>query len=332
VFFRQQFVKSTNYLNNTEANKLVMPEVGTYAEPENISTDEFGEPYRTGKIRRQRRKFLLEEGLSTDNTVVNVIQIAGYLMSLTDSCFRHLHDPETLETLHRIDINSSPNIPEGIFCMTTSSHPILDHETGDLWDVAGCLDFFENEYNIPQPHIYPVVWRGVGLPRSSYSTPWTQERILEAIEFGPLIASPPVPEHISAMPYFHSIASAGKYLILPVGGTVLDLMPMLKSNFTASLTRFISNFLDAIRQKEPMINQLKFVDTAPARFLIFDRESMSWESVQPMAQAFSHFHVINSFINSIGQISIDIIEGTVIPQIFYNNFLSKSKCDGRTCD
>lgn len=232
VFFRQEFVKSGNFETNNDANSIIMPEVGTYAEPETITKDEFGNPHRERKVIRKRRKFLLEEGLSTDNTVVNVIQVAGYLMSLTDSSYRHLHDPETLETLHRIDINSSPNIPEGIFCMTTSSHPVLDRETGDLWDVAGCLDFLENEYNIPQTHIYPVVWRGVGLPRSNYSTPWTAEKILQSIEFGPEIDSPPVPGHVSAMPYFHSIASAGKYLILPVGGTVLDLMPMLTSNLT----------------------------------------------------------------------------------------------------
>ncbi|CAG5110079.1 Oidioi.mRNA.OKI2018_I69.chr2.g4522.t1.cds [Oikopleura dioica] len=293
VFFRQRFVQSSNFKNNTENSRIIKPEVGTYAEPDDITTDKNGNAYGRREVFKNRRKFLFEEGLSTDNTVVNVMHVAGHLMSLTDSSYRHLHDFETLETKDRIDINYSPNIPHGIFCMTTSSHPVLDKETGDLWDMAGCLDFMTNEYNIPKIHIHPIVWRGVGHPKSQYPTPWTKEQILSSIEFGPAIDSPKWPDHPSAMPYFHSLARAGKYLILPVGGTVLDMIPMLKNG---------------IRKKKPMIESLMFLNTSPARFLIFDREKMEWESVQPLAQAFSHFHVVNSFIDEQDQLNIDIIE------------------------
>ena len=37
VFFRQQFVKSTNFLNNTSAGKIIMPEIGSYGEPDRIT-------------------------------------------------------------------------------------------------------------------------------------------------------------------------------------------------------------------------------------------------------------------------------------------------------
>ena len=95
-------------------------------------------------------------------------------------------------------------------------------------------------------HIHPVVWRGVALPKSNYPTPWTPEQILKSIEFGPEIQSPKYPNHASAMPYFHSIASAGKYLILPVGGTILDIMPMLRGKKGNGLAYFDANLCFAL--------------------------------------------------------------------------------------
>ena len=100
--------------------------MGTWAEPEKYEQLEDEELSRA-------RCLHLNESFPSDNTIVSLYPIHGWMVGFTESRMVTLNDPETLETKHILDLGKSA--PEGYFIVTVLAHGSLD-ENGDFWTMS----------------------------------------------------------------------------------------------------------------------------------------------------------------------------------------------------
>ena len=83
LFYNSRFIRTRNYVENLEANDILYPEVGTWAEDWSVSHYEDGsEILDDAELGKRRCKYFLDH-IPTDNTDVTVIPINGWLMAMT---------------------------------------------------------------------------------------------------------------------------------------------------------------------------------------------------------------------------------------------------------
>ena len=100
--------------------------MGTWAEPERYEELDDEELSRA-------RCLHLYDSFPSDNTVVSLYPIHGWMVGFTESTKVTLNDPVTLKTKHILDLGESA--PEGYFIATILAHGSLD-ENGDFWTMS----------------------------------------------------------------------------------------------------------------------------------------------------------------------------------------------------
>ena len=100
--------------------------MGTWAEPENYED-------LSGAELQRARCLHLDESFPSDNTVVSLYPIHGWMVGFTESRMVTLIDPFTLETKHILDLADVK--PEGYFIVTVLAHGSLD-ANGDFWTMS----------------------------------------------------------------------------------------------------------------------------------------------------------------------------------------------------
>ena len=138
VSFQRRFINSTHRAANFEENRIVFAEMGTWSDPPGAE-DLSGE-----QLELERCKWLGESS-PTDNTIVSVIPLMGWLVAFTESNLVNLIDPFTLETKHNLDLGESPNMPAGLTFATVLAHGVFDDE-GNYWTMSVALDLPEHAF------------------------------------------------------------------------------------------------------------------------------------------------------------------------------------------
>ena len=100
--------------------------MGTWAEPEDCEDLE-------GDELSLARCYHLYVSFPSDNTIVSLYPIHGWMVGFTESRMITLNDPVTLETKHILDLGDVK--PEGYFIVTVLAHGSLD-SNGDFWTMS----------------------------------------------------------------------------------------------------------------------------------------------------------------------------------------------------
>lgn len=115
VSFQNQFLRSKAYLEAKQKDK--------------ISRGEFGTVARHSIWERLRDPI----PRLTDNASVNITMLDDRYVSITESPFPILFDPETLQTLDRFKYDDRVN------GQITTAHPHIDHQRGAIFSYLTCL-------------------------------------------------------------------------------------------------------------------------------------------------------------------------------------------------
>lgn len=188
----------------------------------------------------------------TDNTVVSVYPIHGWIVAFTESPIITLNDRITLETEHILDIRNAPAFPEGLKLTTVSAHGVTD-SNGDFWTFASGV-FTEQFAFIPK-----VVYLAVKIANASKLEKSSPEEILENISFSDFLFNSNVRDF--KMRYSHSFVQASEdYLVLPF--TSLEIQP--------------DAILKSCKNGNPPIEMMNFNKNAKGLVRIFDKKTMKW--------------------------------------------------------
>lgn len=241
VMYNSNVIKSRNYHSNNDAQQIIKPEIGTYAEPDWVTTNSDGTPIEVESVIIENRLAFLDAlGYSTDNTIIQTYPIFGRLVSMSETPYWNYHDPYTLETLGQLDVTKSKNFPKGFLCITQTAHPHFDRKTGDLHNVMSCLKLPSKDNIIPRVAYIPYAARNAARKSSNqFLNPSSEKDIIDSIEFGEPFYNT-VPTDLSVR-YFHMLLVTENYIIVlftslkidmvkMLGGVIVDTEPMTKVN------------------------------------------------------------------------------------------------------
>ncbi|CAG5104199.1 Oidioi.mRNA.OKI2018_I69.chr1.g1139.t1.cds [Oikopleura dioica] len=299
VFYQRRLINSTHTMRNLEEERIVLTEMGTWTEPEN-----FGEIHAED-ISMERCRHLYES-FPTDNTVVSVYPIHGWIVAFTESPIITLNDPETLETKHILDIRKASSYPEGLSLSTVLAHGVID-SNGDFWTFATGI-------MLPKFGFIPkVVYLALKISASAKSEKSTPEEFLASISFSGYIFNED--ERDLNMRYFHSFVQASDdFLVLPF--TSLELQP--------------SALLESCRNGNPPIEMMSFNKYNKGLYRIFDKKQMKWYPKIFKSKETLQMHPIQGFVdeesNEIVLDTLEIPNRQLIDDLFLEN-LNKTGAD-----
>ena len=203
------------------------------------------------EIFKERCKHLANS-FPTDNTVVSVFPIHGWIVAFTESPIITLNDRLTLETEHILDIRNAPAFPQGLQLTTVLAHGVTD-SNGDFWTFASGV-FTEQFAFVPK-----VVYLAVKIANASKFEKTSPKEILENISFSDFLFNSNVRDF--NMRYFHSFVQASEdFLVLPF--TSLEIQP--------------DAILKSCQNGNPPIEMMNFNENAKGLFRIFDKKAMKW--------------------------------------------------------
>ena len=212
---------------NKKAGKIVRSELGTYAEPDWISTHPDGSLIENPQeVQENRLNFLTSDGYITDNTNIQTYEIRGQIVSVSDALAINVHEPKMLRKIEKLDINQSKNFPDGLQCTMHSSHGQIDQDK-TFWNVMACQCLPHTGLN-HRP--YPVTCY---LPYKIPSLAQVPDLpILEAIEFGTLFQNS-APTKDQSIHYFHSLTQTDNYIIVPLSSLLWSSIDIVRQTMNA---------------------------------------------------------------------------------------------------
>ena len=146
-----------------------------------MTTNEDGSPIEDeGVVKKNRLNFLMDN-FPTANSLVTVTPFHGWLLSMNESPFMHLHDPDTLEVVHEFDMRESPHKPSSLFVATITAHGMID-EDGTYWNCGTGLDA---SGTIPKVGYF--CFKSINAGRSKenpFENPATIEEIMDSFRWG----------------------------------------------------------------------------------------------------------------------------------------------------
>ncbi|CBY33991.1 unnamed protein product [Oikopleura dioica] len=296
VFYQRKLIKSTHTLLNMKEKRIVLTEMGTWTEPEN--TDEI----HAEDISKERCKHLLNS-FPTDNTVVSVFPIHGWIVAFTESPIITLNDRITLETEHILDIRNAPAFPEGLALTTVLAHGVTD-KNGDFWTFA--TGVWTEQF----PFIPKVVYLAVKIANASKLDKSSPEEILENISFSDFLFNSNVRDF--KMRYFHSFVQASEdFLILPF--TSVEIQP--------------DAILNSCKNGQPPIEMMNFNKNADGFYRIFDKKTMKWLPKEFISETNFQMHPIQGFYDRESEEfvldTLEIMNHDMIQEKVFSSMISK---------
>ncbi|XP_050733684.1 beta,beta-carotene 15,15'-dioxygenase-like isoform X1 [Eriocheir sinensis] len=194
VTYRSRFLRSDSYTNNTQANRIVVGELGTVA---------FPDPCKTLFHRLMTNFFKLPVPASvmSDNCLVNVCQARDQMFALTETCFLRRLDPDSLTTLGKKE-----DISNYVAVNMATAHPHIDRD-GTVFNVGCSFSLL----NGPELRI-------VRLPEGKLE--------------GARVSATVVSRWRAALPYVHSFAMTKNYWVIVEQPLVLSLGKMVQQYAT----------------------------------------------------------------------------------------------------
>ncbi|XP_022246246.1 beta,beta-carotene 9',10'-oxygenase-like isoform X2 [Limulus polyphemus] len=195
VTYQNKFLRSQTYNRNMNANRIVVSEFGTKAHPDPCKT----------LLQRLMSMFVLDD--FTDNDLVNVVPYGDEIYAHTETPFIHRIDPNTLETLDRV------NIGQQVAVNTATAHPHFEHD-GTVYNLGSSLASSRPLYNIIK---FPSTTKSGKLK----------------FDEGTVICSIPALSKRNPS-YFHSFAMTENYFVFVEQPLTINLMKFGFSSFTGS--------------------------------------------------------------------------------------------------
>ena len=285
IHFHSKYLESTNFKQNSEAQAIVNPEVGTYGEPDWVSKDENGEEITDEReLKKQRLKFLMQ-AYPTSNSLVSLVPFHGWLLSMNESPIVHLIDPVTLEAVHEIDLRKSKGF-DGYKIMTFTAHGMYDLKDGSFWNTAIGVDL-----NGSVPRVGIVVVKFPGAARSEanpFENKATPQEILDSMVMSETIHTSSNPLDLE-IPYFHMFAITENYIVLPFTSVALD----------------AKDVLGEMLEARPLVTALKYHPNRPFTYHMFNKNTFELEERYFETDPGVCVHTINAFETPEGNIHLD---------------------------
>merc|ERR1711937_55437 len=305
--YNSNVVKSRNYQANMEYNGIVKPEIGTYGEPDWVTKNPDGTPINDPDKEFQNRiEFFQTMGFATDNTLIQVYALNGYLISMTETMYWNYHDPYTMETLGQLSLAQAKNFPEKMFCVTNTAHPHIDLKDGTMYNVMGCLELPGGPGNLKVPRSAYLPYKILNAGRSSkdqFLDPPTPQDFLDSIEFGTPFYNPHATDLY--VRYFHMTSITENYLVIPLNSLAIEFLPLMEGVF---------------KNTEPLANFMKFADI-PGEFVLVEKSTMKALDTRFYSDPFLMLHFMNSYEDpeDPSKIIIDgtMTDGDIIEYYFY---------------
>ena len=285
MHFHSKYIESSNFKQNSEAQAIVNPEVGTYGEPFSVAHHEDGTPIENERELKKSRLQFLMESYPTSNSVVSVVPFHGWLLSMNESPIVHLHDPVTMEAVHELDLRKSKAF-DSCKIMTFTAHGMYDLNDGSFWNTAIGVDL---SGTVPRTGIFVVKFPGAGRPESDpFSSPMSPDEILESMIVSDGIYTSNNPLDLS-IPYFHMFALTENYLVLPFTSVALD------------ATEVLGEMLEA----RPLVTALKYHPDRPFTYHVFNKNTFKMEEKVFETEPGVCVHTINAYETPNGDIRLD---------------------------
>lgn len=179
VTYQTRYVNSTSYVQNTAAQKLLVPEFTTPAAPDPCKTI----------FHRISSLFVLDQVVS-DNAMISVYPLGNELYAFAETPFIHRIDPITLETTGR------ENLHDRMKVINQSSHPHFTQK-GEAFQLGQKIGSKGPSYAIIH---YP--------PNAD-----NEKAILNTVERARIIATVPC-RSIKEPSYMHSFSITSSYFVL----------------------------------------------------------------------------------------------------------------------
>nr|XP_039274598.1 beta,beta-carotene 15,15'-dioxygenase-like [Styela clava] len=192
VFYQSRFMKGQSYTKNMDAGRVVVPEFGT-----NVQTK-----LRAGFLSKGASSSLsylrmIEERAAsmvslpefTDNCLINYLYIGEHLFGISETNLVRRIDPDTLETLEKVDL--SKYVPINLM----SSNPIVDSEGTTYNFTTSLFSMGRTKYNL------------IKIPKSDPGTPFA-----DALSKAKTVQSVDSEWRLSPS-YHHSFAMSDKYAV-----------------------------------------------------------------------------------------------------------------------
>uniref|UniRef100_A0A665UAR7 Carotenoid-cleaving dioxygenase, mitochondrial n=1 Tax=Echeneis naucrates TaxID=173247 RepID=A0A665UAR7_ECHNA len=188
VTYMSQFLQSDAYKKNNESNRIVMSEFGTLSLPD---------PCKNFFQRFLSRFEMIEP---TDNASVSFVKYKGDYYASTETNFMHRVNPETLETLEKVDWSKF------IAVNGATAHPHYDPD-GTTYNVGNSYGSKGTLYNI------------IRVPPEKTDAKDTLQ--------GATILSSIVPANKSHPSYYHSFAMSENYVVFIEQPIKMDLLKIM---------------------------------------------------------------------------------------------------------
>jgi len=275
VQYNSRFIESRNYWGNKAAADIIYPEVGTYAEFENVTHHANGSPIESEAIiKKNRLAFNLKYG-TTPNTLVSIIPFHGWMMSMTETSVAHLHDPFTLEVIHVLDFADSPNLPKELKLITMSAHGTIDINDGAWYDSGMGLDTSE----IVPKSGHLVIRSKNACSSNIFGNPMSPEEILANLEFSTLLPEKHEDPLDTSISYFHMFGSTANHIVLPFLSVSID---------SKTMTQLMVN-------GEPIIGAFEYNDKVIAEYQLFSKKDFKFVSKRYATSPSFFAHLINAY-------------------------------------
>ena len=290
VWYNSRYIRSRNYFGNRDADKIIFPEVGTYAEFDNVTHDEHGHKIRNPiTVKKNRMNFNMKYGTSP-NTVVTVMPFHGWMLSLTEGLVGHLHDPVSLEIVHELDFKTSLNIPKGFNIQLLSAHGVIDVNDGSWWNSGVGIDQSTRVPGGTSGHFVIKSKNAVDF-NNVFGNKKTPDQILASIEWSQVLPNDDVLD--KNIRYFHMFGATDKYIVLPLLSVSINPATMLK---------LMSN-------AKPMIGAFEYKDVETV-YHFFDKQQFKFIAKKFTAPPSFFAHLVNTFDAENGDVVLDTCLGS----------------------
>lgn len=286
IRFQSAYIKGRNYRFNSEYEDIVMPEPGTYGEFNNITHNPDGSLIEDqSEIYQNRAPFIADYG-ATSNTLVSVLPFHGWLLSMGETPFFHLHDPYTLEIAHELDIRDATHLPDTMIITTITAHGLMDVERGSFWNSGSATDM-----SGAVPRLGNYVFESINAARpinDPFANPSTPEEVLASFRFSKVLPNPN-PADLS-IHYYHMFGMTQNYIILPMSSVLMK----------------AGEIMSALMNAGDVFQAMHYMDDMPFEFKIFNKNTFKFEDRHFQTDAALSTHLINTFEEN-GQIVVDAL-------------------------
>jgi len=299
ITHRSQYIESHHFHQNTAANGIVNPEVGTYGEAKWVTQNEDGTPIEDDEQIKKNRLEFVQSHCPTSNSLVSVVPFHGWLLTMNESPIIHLHDPETLVVVHRIDLRESKAF-ESMKISTMTAHGAYGQ--GSFWNTAMVVDL-----SGPFPRTGYVVVESVGAERSGsnpFANKATPQEILDSMRISELVTYSNNPFDLTP-PYYHMFGMTENYIILPLTSVVMDVNVLMHELINA----------------RPLVTGLRYESDRPFIYKFVNKKTMQLERAEFETAPGSTVHLINAYEDAQGDIVLDTVvagNGDVMNMFMYD--------------